>query len=403
MGIPVLLLVASVAISQSGVDAGVPEQMFLDAATHDERVVAMLDEPLTVARAARARAGAAPNPEAGWDRDSFRGGSRQDTWSVSWAPPLDGRHGLRDRAGRAGLSAAEHRHELSRLALRRELREAYAAWSLAVDGAAVAEGLATLADRLARNANLQASGGEASVLTARRLLLAHVEVRAEAARRTAALAHAKARVRTWMPTLSADAVPVRPELPPTPLDSTMAARSPLLAALDDDLRQAQAAASLASRFWSMPKLSFGNQTVRDGVEDLSGPVFGVRMDLPLFDRGQGDRIETRGRVSGARARTQLEGARVREEFTAALLAYATLRESAVFATKAEPAAARALASAAAMFEAGESDATDLLETLRGVLAGQLAVLESYEAALRAHRELEAAAGLALPLTQGENR
>ena len=55
------------------------------------------------------------------------------------------------------------------------------------------------------------------------------------------------------------------------------------------------------------------------------------------------------------------------------------------------------------YEAGESDVTDLLETLRGVLGGQIAALESYGAALRAHRELEVAAGRPLPLTEGDDK
>ena len=53
-----------------------------------------------------------------------------------------------------------------------------------------------------------------------------------------------------------------------------------------------------------------------------------------------------------------------------------------------------------MFEAGESDVTDLLETLRGVLGGQRAALDAFGAALRAHRELEIAAGRPLPLIDG---
>ena len=77
------------------------------------------------------------------------------------------------------------------------------------------------------------------------------------------------------------------------------------------------------------------------------------------------------------------------------------RESALLASEAEPVVERVLASAAAMFEAGESDVTDLLETLRGVLGGQIAALDSYGAALRAHRELEVAAGRPLPLTEGD--
>ena len=403
MGIAVLLLVVASAVGPSNLAAGVSEQAFLDAASSDGRVRAVLEEPLVVARAARARAGKLSNPEAAFDREDLNGSPRQDTWTLSWAPPLDGRSGMETRAGKAALGAAEMRQELNRVAWRADVREAFAEWSLAQGGAAIGAELAALADRLARQADIQASRGESSALTARRLLLARVEIRAEAARLAAELAHARGRVRTWMPALALDAVPARPPLPPTPSDPALWSRSPRLTALGYEVEQAEASADLAGRFWALPELSIGYQTVRGELEDLGGPTFGVRWGLPLFDRRQGDRLEARGRLDATRARRELEQARVREEFAAALSAYATLRESAVLAAEAEPVAARVLASAVAIFEAGESDVTDLLETLRGVLGGHQAVLESYGAALRAHRELEVAAGRSLPLTEGDEK
>ncbi len=403
MEIGQLVLLATLALAPAEPSAGLLEQSFLDTAMRDERVAAVLDEPLAIARANRSRMGTLLNPDLSFDREALAGGPRQDTWSLSWVPPLDGRHWVQDRAAREGVKAAEQRQALSRIELRARLREAYAAWALARDGAVLSERLSGLVDRLARRAEAQATRGEASVLASRRLLLAQIEVRAEAARLAAELAHARGRVRAWMPGLTADAAPVRPPLPPAPADTSMWAASPHIAALGHDVRQAEALENATGRFWSLPELSIGQQTLRGDLVDMEGPTYGVRWGLPLFDRRQGDRTESRARLATARARQELDGVRVREEFTAALAAYATLRESAALASAAEPVVERVLASAAAMFEAGESDVTDLLETLRGVLGGQLAALGSYGAALRAHRELEVAAGRPLPLTEGDER
>ena len=399
MGPGVLLLVAVLAAPSNPADS-LSEQSFLDAVMSDGRVRAVLEEPLAVARANRARAGMFSNPQASFDRETLKDQPRQDTWGLSWTPPLDGRPWAQDRAARAGLGAAESRHEQSRIALRAELREAYAAWALARDGAAIGQRLADLVDGLARRADAQASRGEASPLTARRLLLARIEVRTEASRLSAELAHAQGRVRSWAPGLSLAAAPVRPTLPPAPSDTMLWLRSPRIAALEYEMRQAEMLSGLANRFWVLPEFNVGRQSVRGTLVDLEGTVFGVRWGLPLFNRYQGDRIETRGRLSAARGRSQLEGSRVREDFIASLSAYATLRETAALTAEAETAAERVLTSASAMFEAGESDVTDLLETLRGVLGGQRAALDAFGAALRAHRELEIAAGRPLPLIDG---
>ena len=180
-------------------------------------------------------------------------------------------------------------------------------------------------------------------------------------------------------------------------------RSPRIAALEYELRQAEMLSGIANRFWALPEFNVGRQSVRGTRVDLEGTVFGVRWGLPLFDRHQGDRIETRGRLSAARGRFQLERSRVREAFLASLSAYTTLRETAALTSEAETAAERVLTSASSMFEAGESDVTDLLETIRGVLGGQRAALDAFGAALRSHRELEIAAGQPLPLIDGGDR
>jgi hypothetical protein len=64
---------------------------------------------------------------------------------------------------------------------------------------------------------------------------------------------------------------------------------------------------------------------------------------------------------------------------------------------------QAVQSSTAMFEAGESDATDLLETFRGALGAVNASLDLFARTLAAHRELELASGRPLPLHEGDSR
>lgn len=400
MVLAVLLALAVLSVSRAEASTPVSEASFLAAATQDERVLAVLAEPTLAAAAARARAGLLPNPEATFEREALSGEPRQDAWSLSWALPIDGRRGLAVRAAGAGLAAAERRHDLASLRLRADLREAYARWALAEAAAAFGARVADLAADLHRQAELQSSRGEGSLLSARRLLLAQVEVETEAARLSAELALARGRVRAWLPELAADALPEAPPLPPVPTDSLLWTRSPQLAEQAHAVQQAEAQAALATRFWALPELSVGRQSL---AGEAAGPVVGLSWALPLFDRNQGDRLATRAALAAARARQGLAEARLREDFAAARAAYATLRESAALAAAAGPAAERVLTAAAAMYAAGESDITDLLETLRGALSGQLAVIAARGEALRAHRELEQAAGQPLALTEGANR
>jgi len=403
MGIGVLLLASVLTGAAPDTAGALSEAAFLAEAQADARVRALLGEPLAEARAERARAGAFENPQLAFEREALDGQPRQETWSVSWTPPLDGRTFTARRAGEAALAAAGHRHALSQLELRGELRETYADWALAAEAAAFGHRLAGHVSRLARQAGARAARGEASMLTSRRLALARVEVGAETARLEADLARAHGRAKSWLAGAGRAAAPTLPPLPPVPADSSLWSRSPRLAALEQELRRAEALRGLSARFWALPELTVGRQELRGPGDAPGGPVFGVRWGLPVFDRAQGDRIESRGRLDAAPARLELERVRARERFAAAVAAYAVLRAAAADADGAEADAERVLTSATAVYEAGESDLTDLLESLRGALGGRLAALDARAAALRAHRELELAAGTPLPLTEGDAR
>lgn len=403
MVIALLVFAAFLVAPEAGAQSQLDESTFLSSAMAQEHVSAVLSERVSSARGELSRAGLYTNPELGFEREAPRGGIEQDTWSISWTPPLDGRILARRRAARAGLRAAEFDLESSRLALRGELRADFAGWALAHERARVASGLLKLVERLAAAMSAQASQGEASGLAARRLALAQVEIQSEEARAAAAVESAHARIRGWGVEMARSDAPIRPPLPPMPADSVLGGERPEVQARRQEVEQARLLAGLANRFWALPELSFGWQTIREDHGDLEGPIFGVRWPLPLFDRQQAERVEGKGRFGAAQGRARLAEARARANLDAALAGYSKLRHSAEAALETEAAGERVVESAIAVFEAGESDVTDLLESLRGVLSARMATLDLYAAALEAHRDLERAVGRPLSLTEGATK
>jgi len=403
MTVVAILLCALVLVSRADAQHRLTETELLEAVARDGRVTAILNEPVAVARADRGRAGLPPNMVVSFEREAPDGGSDQTTWSGSWAPPLDGRRGLAVRAADAGFRAAEFDVEASRLEVRVEVRAAFAAWSIAFERAGSTARLTTSVDRIVRQMEERASRGEASGLAARRVALAGAEFRAESARAAAALERARATVSGWLPDLPAGASPERPSLPPTPGTAPPAESLPSVEARRLEIQAAEASLHLRNRFWETPVLTFGWQTIREAPGHLDGPVVGVSWPLPLFDRNQPERALAEERLVAARSRHELAVSRASARLEGARAAYAQLRGTAESLRDVELLADQAVTSATAMFEAGESDVTDLLETLRGAISGFDASLDLFAQALEAHRELELAAGRALPLTEGDSR
>jgi cobalt-zinc-cadmium efflux system outer membrane protein len=118
--------------------------------------------------------------------------------------------------------------------------------------------------------------------------------------------------------------------------------------------------------------------------------------VPLFDRRQPDRLAAEARLLAARAELDLARARAEAERAGALAAFARLHGEAAEAERAAAETEGLLTGAAAAYRLGESGLTDFLDALRAALAVRETALELQEAALAAHRNLEAAAGR--PLT-----
>jgi len=382
----VVLLAAPAFGNVAGAQEGVTESQFVEGVGAEHAAARALGEDLARAEALRRRAAALANPRFEFSREQPDDSPRQDTWSLAWVPPVDGRRGLARGAAEAGLEAARERVALERARLRREVRRAYADWSVSRERREVLSGQLALVEDLAGKARQRARVGEESGLAARRLELAASEVDAQLLVARTHQIRAEATALGWRPDLAGR----RPTLPVLPAPPSMLdpANRPDLRALQHEARQAALETRLARRFWTAPELQAGWQRLADRGSSLSGPVLGLAWTVPLFDRNHAGRTEAARREQIAEARLALASARAERELKAAQEAYALAAAAAEDSARATVDADRLITAAAASFRAGEATLTDLLDTLRAVREARLRSLDLLGAALEAHRELE---------------
>jgi len=369
----------------------VTEQEFLSAFTEESTAVRALTEGVARAEAARRRAGLLSNPRVDFWREQPDANPRVTNWTLSWTPPLDGRYGLGKQGADAGLNAARERLSAERASLRREVRAAFAAWSLAFERSEVLRQMLERVHTFAEVERQRARVGEESGLSARRFTLAEAEVRATLGTAEAARARSEALARAWRADLEPAAIPA-PVAPPEPPVPTDPADSPELRALTLEAEQAALEKKRAGRFLAFPTLQFGWQQLAEQGVGRSGPIFAASWTVPLFDRDQPARIEAERRQQVAAARAELGRARVAAEIEGGAAAYRLLFGASREAARTSEDSDKVIAAATAAFRGGEASLTDLLDSLRAAMAARLAEIDLRGQALEAHRELEAALG-----------
>jgi cobalt-zinc-cadmium efflux system outer membrane protein len=388
------------------------EAEFLAHLTPEHPALGALGHAVAAAQAELSRARLLANPRAEFEHESPGDEVNQTTWTLSWTPPLDTGRGAAIRAAEAGVAAAQARLRSQQLQLRLQLRAAFATWALAEERARVLESHLQALGTLARQLDARAQAGEASGLAAGLMALAASGVRSGHAQAVAEAARAAAAARGWLidPSVAVSAMsvgasaasthPVIPSLPEIdgPIDIE---QRPDLAAQEHDVEQAQWSSRSAGSFLQFPELGVGWQRQEDGSASTSGPVFAASWVVPLFDRRQPEQAEGRARQEAAAARLRLERAAAVQQLEGALTAYAVLREQAESARAGPDVAARLIEASAARLSLGESGVTEVLETLRTVLESRLAALDLHAAAAAAHRDIEAAAGRPLALSEGD--
>jgi outer membrane protein TolC len=382
----------ALALPQLAAAQGLTETQFLAPfASGQPAAMRALEEGLARAEAVRRRAGLLANPRVDFWREQPDASPRVTNWTLAWTPPLDGRYGLGKRATDAGVAAARERLAIDKAGLRRELRAAFAGWSLAIERRGVLRDQLERVRGLAEAERQRARVGEGSGLSARRFTLAEAEARAVLGRAEGDLARAEATARSWRPDLPQGVAPSLLTLPDPPADAS-SDDSPELKAFALEMEQARLEGKRLSRFVSFPTLQLGVQQIEDRGVTRSGLLVAASWSVPLFDRDQPARAEAAAREAALRARAELAQARLSASILGGLSAYRAL---AAAAREAAPTAAdvdRVVTAATAAFRAGEASVTDLLDSLRAASSARIGEIELRGQALEAHRELEAALG-----------
>ena len=394
------LIVAALSLPNmaAGAESVLTEQRFLSVLGTAHPAAVALTRDLGTAEAIRKQAGLLENPVFDYLREQPDGLPRETLWGLTWTPPLDGRRGLSIREAAAGLAAerADFAAELNRLRL--EARGVFAAWSSGYYRVEILRDHKSRLDAIAERMLSRATAGEESRLDARRLQIAADVSAAELVDAEVDAAQAEAAVSAWIsatetksPVDFHGARPEIPGLPTVPADLDTSLR-PDLTSATHRVEQAEAASRLSKRGLAAPGLVFGWKTIEGPIVDSDGPIFGLSWKIPLFNRRQPDRLEAESALQAAQAERVWLTERAKLDLQASKVAYTRLRRSALSAQEAVIGLDTAAMAATALYEQGESDVTDLLDTLQAVVEARLSALDLYIAALEAHRELEFAAG-----------
>jgi outer membrane protein TolC len=375
----------------------VTEETFLGAVDGAHPASRALTGELGAAEAERLRAALLSDPRLQIGREELEGVERETIWGVAWTPPVDGRRRWAIRAAEAGVEAERNRLESRLLELRRDVRDAYAAWATGATRVELMVENSSRLEELAERMRHRAEAGEESLLDARRLEIAHESSKLGLSQARASAAGARARAAAWLVDDALDLSTVQPAMPaleemPDDLDSAL---RPDLRAARSRVEQAEASARSSRRVAAAPEVLLGWKSFAAAGDNLEGPVLALSWQVPVFDRRRADRKAAESAVSAADAQTEWATRRAAGDLAAAAATYDELRQSALAAQRNLGSLDEVARAATAAYEQGESRVTDLLDGLRAVLEVRLAALDLYIAALEAHRQLELAVGRSL--------
>jgi len=313
---------------------------------------------------------------------------------LSQTVPFPGKKSLDGRIGRSGISAAENEYRARESTLVRAVKSAFYRALAADQKVGVSGQLLDLSESLVKVAGKRVEAGATGAQESLRAEIEQERARLEltAARRDSTEAQRE------LATLLG-----RPHEPLGALQGELSAVVPVGdgAALlqNPDLRAMRANRERAELEWrrarldSLPDVTFGVSGGRDAALDENLLEFRVSLPLPLFDRGQGRKRETRALAEMARYDLTAAEQRLARDFavTEARLRAAGEQVEA-YRVRILPKAEEALKLVRGGFEAGKFGFLDLVDTQRTLAEARLAYLDKLLELNLALADLEALAG-----------
>ncbi|HUG98731.1 MAG TPA: TolC family protein [Gammaproteobacteria bacterium] len=334
---------------------------------------AMQESTVGEALGASAAAGRWPNPEIELGRERVDGSSRRSNETDVWIRQRLDLAGVRARerdAAQTLVVAARARADMVDREQARDIRRRFY-------DALAADALLGLAgdwrdrlDLLVAAAVRRVDAGDASRYELLRLQKELSVVKAEFFERQAAAASARERLFAM---IGGEPARLSGMLLPPAMDPAMApgllADHPLLRALEAESDSALLSSEAASRRrWPALTLGAGWREVDEAGHSADGGMFMVGVEIPIFDRGTGDRDAAASRARRSTAERWLAEERLAAEARSALGELQARRAGALLLSDHESEETSFLSIAEAAYEAGEIGVAELIDAHRTELA-----------------------------------
>ena len=335
------------------------------------------------------QAGLLPNPSLSVERVDTRRDTRETTFLLSQPLELGGKRQARVQAALRERDSASAQLGARQADIRADVIDGWFAVLAAQEQWRLAQEASELARRAAAATGRRVVAGKVSPVEETRAKVAASTVQLDLLRARGTLAVARKRLAAmWgnpAPRFErADGeLDALPSLPDQALLHHRLARAPAMALARSELgkREALAKVELTRR---LPDVTFNVGSKRSEELGRSQAVFGISVPLPLFDRNQGNVLETARRVDKARdelastaLRLDAELAQAREEFDVAREQALALRGEIL------PGAQSAYEAASTGFEYGKFGFLDVLDAQRTLLEAKSQYLNALAAAHRA--------------------
>ena len=361
------------------------------------RVVSLLESRRAAAAATASSVGRWSNPEFEYGEESLDlpdGDSSERFLWLRQSFNIAGARGLERRAAGFNLTGQYARIEIQRRELVREIRALY------YDALAAEEVLAALSEwrdrleQLAAAVDARLEAGDAARYDQMRLRRELALVRADVLEAEAELESAQ---EALFGLIGGDwGVIAGPLLPPpvfVPLER-IADDHPLLRALEAEGRSAEARAQAARRdAWPEVTVGVGRRELDEPAFDAEGGLFAISIEVPLFDRNQGQVEAARGEAKAIEAERSLTRTRLISETREAMRRLDARRDAALALEREGASAETSLAAIAeAAYGVGEIDVMALIDAHRTELAIDRRSMDLARAARAAFIQLQYLSG-----------
>jgi outer membrane protein, heavy metal efflux system len=358
---------------------------------------AMQESSVGEALGASAAAGRWSNPEIEFSREEVDGSGGRSEETDFWIRQRLDLAGVRGRERDAAQTLVVAARARADMAQRDRAREVRRLFYDALAAEAVLDSVSAWQDRLERlvaGAARRVEAGDASQYELLRLQKELAVVQAERLERHAAAESAGEHLFSMIGGAPAE---LAGTLLPPAMDPTTApgrlAEHPLLRALDAERESALLSSEAASRrAWPALTLGAGWREVEEAGRSADGGSFMVGVEIPVFDRGDGDRDAAASRARRTAAERNVAEARLTARTHAALGELRARRAGALLLGDAGPEGASLAAIAEAAYDAGEIGVAELIDAHRTELTVAHERIERARLARESYIELQHVGG-----------